>query len=456
MSKQYLRALTDYVQSGSEDSLFYASLLGKKFQNMPLERIIALHEENMQILISNVESEEAVKYYHLSFIFLSELMVHYRLNNHSLDSNDRLIGELREMLYKTNRSFQMVKNKYENVLQHMDSGIALFDSEGFLTFINVQMGKLLKVPRKTMLGYNLPGLLRHPQISRVIRKLLLRTYTEMFKRRTRYYEIVNEDGRHLLLTATYGEELDGDVLVSVKDVTEYKNIEQTAYQNDKLAMLGKISASIAHEIRNPLTSIRGFIQLLHPDLIELGKEEYVQIMLDEIDRANDIIHEFLNSSKPSAPNKREISVQSLLREAVMLFESEALLKGCEIAKKTADPDLRVWIDVKQMKQVILNIIRNALDAVSGLEDQRKGLILIEAEQKGSKVHIYIRDNGKGMDHKTLSKLFDPFFTTKQEGTGLGLSVSYRIMRNHGGTISVESEVGKGTQFRLTLPVNELQ
>ena len=106
------------------------------------------------------------------------------------------------------------------------------------------------------------------------------------------------------MTVTYGDQMDGDFLFSVKDVSDYKQIEQTAYQNDKLAMLGRISASIAHEIRNPLTAIRGFIQLLRPHLLQLGKDEYARIILTEIDRANDIIYEFLNSSKPSAPQKR--------------------------------------------------------------------------------------------------------------------------------------------------------
>jgi signal transduction histidine kinase len=282
--------------------------------------------------------------------------------------------------------------------------------------------------------------------------MMLRLYKEMLLRRSRYLEFQDASGKHLLVTVTYGDQLDGDYLFSVKDVTEYKQIEQTAYQNDKLAMLGKIAASIAHEIRNPLTSIRGFIQLLRPHLLQLGKEEYARIILAEIDRANDIIYEFLNSSKPSAPMKQKVSVTSLLKEVILLSESEALMKGCQICFESYEEDLNTSIDVKQMKQVILNIVRNAMDAIGELEEDRSGRIDIMTRRDGSYAEITIRDNGKGMDSATKAKLFDPFFTTKAAGTGLGLSVSYRIVRNHGGTIRVASSAGEGTEFKIYLPL----
>lgn len=356
------------------------------------------------------------------------------------------------MLFRSNRSFEMVKNKYENVLQHMDSGIALFDSDGILSFINVQMAKLLDIPRKTLIGCNIKEVIRHPQLTSSTKRTVLRLYKEMFLMHSRYYEFQYKDGKHLLVTVTYGDQLDGDFLISVKDVSEYKQIEQTALQNDKLAMLGKIAAAIAHEIRNPLTSIRGFIQLLRPYLLEVGKEEYARIILTEIDRANDIIYEFLNSSKPSAPMKQLVSIDHLLKEVVLLTESEALMRNCEIRAESYCTDYVVSIDVKQVKQVILNMVKNALDAIEEVQGERRGLIDIITRSEGPFAQITIRDNGKGMDKATMSRLFDPFFTTKQAGTGLGLSVSYRIIRNHNGTIRVESQADIGTEFIICLPL----
>lgn len=349
---------------------------------------------------------------------------------------------------------QLVRTKYENILENLDSGIILFDSDGMLAFVNVQMAKLLGVPRKSLVGCTFMELLRHPQLTRFKKKKILRLFRETIFHRKRFHELLDEYGRSWLITMTYGDQMEGDFLISVKDVSDFKQIEQTAYQNDKLAMLGKISASIAHEIRNPLTSIRGFIQLLRPHLMSLGKDEYARIILTEIDRANDIIYEFLNSSKPSAPQTTVIPVTSLLKEVVLLTESEALMKGCQIILHLDErtPSYYISVDVKQIKQVVLNLIKNALDAIDDkMNDHGKGMIEIGMQQNDKQISIIISDNGRGMDQNTLNHLFNPFFTTKEGGTGLGLSVSYRIIKNHGGSIAVNSQVGTGTEFTITLP-----
>ncbi|MFC4776890.1 ATP-binding protein [Paenibacillus sp. GCM10023252] len=452
--KRYFPALAEYIRNGNEASLYQATELGKLLNGINPEEIIAIHEECMQKIVANVESDEAVKLYNRSFIFLIELMVAYRFRLLPDKSTEQKFTEMREMLFHSNRSFEMVKNKYENVLQHMDSGIALFDSDGILSFINLQMAKLLDIPRKTLIGCNIREILLHRRINLTTKRIILRVYKETILRRNLYYELQHPDGNHLLVTVTYGDQLDGDFLISVKDVSEYKQIEQTAFQNDKLAMLGKIAAAIAHEIRNPLTSIRGFIQLLRPHLLQLGKEEYAKIILTEIDRANDIIYEFLNSSKPSAPMKQSISIVSLLREVVMLTESESLMRNCQVQLESYEDELMVSIDVKQVKQVILNLVKNSLDAIEELNGERTGLISVIARRDEQYVEVTIRDNGRGMDKTTMSRLFDPFFTTKEAGTGLGLSVSYRIIRNHGGSIRVDSQVDQGTEFNVYLPLVE--
>jgi PAS domain S-box len=454
--KRYFPALAEYIRGGEEQSLYKASALGKDMQSFNPEEIIAVHEESIQYLAANVESEEAVKLYNQSFMFLIEVMVAYRMNEAPADTVEQKFSDMRERLFLSNRSFEMVKHKYENVLQHMDSGIALFDSDGILSFINVRMAKLLDIPRKTLVGCNLREILLHPLLKRSTKRVILRLYKEMILKRNVYYEFQDKDGKHLLVTFTYGDQMNGDFLVSVKDVSEYKQIEQTALQNDKLAMLGRIAAAIAHEIRNPLTSIRGFIQLLRPYLMQLGKEEYARIILTEIDRANDIIFEFLNSSKPSAPMKKSVSINRLVQEVILLTESEALMRNCDIQLETYenDRDLMVSIDVKQIKQVILNIVKNSIDAIESLQESRRGRIDLVVRSDGQFAEITLKDNGKGMDKATLARLFDPFFTTKEAGTGLGLSVSYRIIRNHGGSIRVDSTEGSGTSFLIYLPLAE--
>jgi len=185
----------------------------------------------------------------------------------------------------------------------------------------------------------------------------------------------------------------------------------------------------------------------------IGKEEYTRIILTEIDRANDIIYEFLNSSKPTKPEKTCTGIHSLLREVIMLIESEALMRGCQIhVREESIKDWPVSIDVKQMKQVILNLMKNSMDAICESGKQVPGLIELAVKSTGEQLKIMIRDNGKGMSKLAQKKLFEPFYTTKPSGTGLGLSVSERIMKNHGGSIHVNSQVGVGTEFTLTLPM----
>ncbi|WP_127585203.1 ATP-binding protein [Paenibacillus koleovorans] len=433
----YNRALEHNVFTDGGVALHSASQmsLSQVLQEMRTEEIVELHGECLQALVAEAPPDTALHIYKQAARFLTEVIAYRK----------------RRMADGSIQQVQAVSSKYEDVLQQLDCGIILFDCAGTVSFVNVQMAKFLNVSRKSLLGCSLRQLISHRGLTRTYRKLIYKLFREMYIYRLRFQEVIDDSGRHYLVTTTYGDELDGDILISVKDITEFKRIEQSAYQNDKLALLGKIAASIAHEVRNPLTSIRGFIQLLRPHLKALGKEEYSKIILDEIDRANEIIYEFLNSSKPSTPDKQEIHISALLKEVCLLFESEALLKGCDIELAPIDPQLTVLIDVKQMKQAFLNLVKNSLDAVERSPQKRKGIIRISADKHGSKIRIMLQDNGIGMDHHTMARLFDPFFTTKEEGTGLGLAVCYRIIKNHGGVIGVDSVEGEGTTFFITLP-----
>lgn len=432
----YLLALSAYLQDEQDSKHPVLDVLADALANFSAVDIVNVHRDCLQKLTHGSSAGQVSDCWNrTSYDFLTEVMVRCQARISAVPA-----------------SLLQLKNKYESVLQKLDSGIAIFNEEGCLTFLNLRMAQLLQVPRKALIGSQFVSIVSNRRVPRRLRKSMLHLYREMIEYRVPYNEIVTEQGKHLLVTATYGDDLSGDLLISAKDVTDYKRIEQAAYQNDKLAILGRISAGIAHEIRNPLTSIRGFIQFLKPDFTALGKEEYAAIILAEIDRANHIIYEFLNSSKPSAPIKQNIPVHMLLREVLLLFESEALMHSCRIEVEPIDPQLSVNVDVRQLKQVLLNIIKNAVEAVAHLHDC-KGSITAAASRSDHSVRISISDNGNGMSAHTVSRLFDPFFTTKEEGTGLGLSVSYQIVKNHGGKIDVTSELGKGTTFFIWLPLS---
>jgi signal transduction histidine kinase len=451
---RYFPILAEFVRSGGQFVRPETKALSEELSELSTDDILEHHEDSVKFLLSFADPDDRMTYVHRSLLFITELLISLRhpegaAAREEADPNSVLLSALHMFPMEEERP-----NKFETVLQHMDSGVALFDGAGNLRFLNVQMSRMLQAPRRALIGCTLYQLFFHANLQLSIRKIFLRLYKEMKLNRRFHGEFQDVNGRFLLVSISQIDELDGDYLVSVKDVSEYKQIEQTAFQNDKLAMLGKIAAAIAHEIRNPLTSIRGFIQLLNPYLKEIGKQEYGRIILSEIDRANDIIYEFLNSSKPSAPMKQKVLVGLLLKESILLSESEALMKGCELHSEIFDPSLTVAVDIKQIKQVLLNIMKNAMDAIVEVKEERKGRIDISASREGKYALISIRDNGKGMQRTTLNRLFDPFFTTKEEGTGLGLSVSYRIIRNHGGTIHVDSQLNEGTEFLIYLPYAE--
>ncbi|CAG9606408.1 ATP-binding protein [Pseudoneobacillus rhizosphaerae] len=213
--------------------------------------------------------------------------------------------------------------------------------------------------------------------------------------------------------------------------------------------IDKLAVGIVHEIRNPLTVVGGFLQLLKPYLIEIGKEQYVDIALEELKRADQLIYEFLNESKPSEQTPKRISLNQIVKDTSLLYECEAILKNITIRNRFTDEEIDFVANDKQLKQVFLNLLKNALEAIELRQDKsRNGIIDYYTVMEENRAVVVIKDNGCGMNEQTLRNLFLPFHTTKDTGTGVGLSVCKRIIEEHHGTITVESTEGFGTMFRI--------
>ncbi|WP_170007239.1 ATP-binding protein [Bacillus fonticola] len=237
----------------------------------------------------------------------------------------------------------------------------------------------------------------------------------------------------------------------VKLEKSLKELQDVAMDHDQLTSVGKLAASIAHEIRNPLTTVKGFIQLLKPYLVDIGKEQYANVALDEINRANDIIYEFLNSAKPQRHKKETVHLTKVLQDVALLYESEAILRNINISYIPEKNEPLVTLDTMQMKQVLVNIIKNAIEAAE-LSNAKDTFIRLTTHSDRERVTISIEDNGPGMSPETIENLFIPFYSTKEKGTGIGLSVCKKIIKEHNGTIRAESQLGKGTTFHIQLPL----
>jgi PAS domain S-box-containing protein len=235
------------------------------------------------------------------------------------------------------------------------------------------------------------------------------------------------------------------ILVVGKDITERREqTDRLLQKSEKLALLGQMAAGIAHEIRNPLTSIKGFIQLFKHNQL---KEEYYDIVLSELDRINDIVGEFLVLAKPTAAVFTELDVKTLIRDVVTLFNTQSIMSNAQIFVEFDGELPKVNGEENQLKQVFLNLLKNAVEAMpnGGNID-----VKVRVEEEG-KISVRVSDQGVGIPEERLPTLGEPFYTTKEKGTGLGLMTCFKIIESHNGELKIYSEVGKGTTVEVTMP-----
>ncbi|SHJ94491.1 two-component system sensor histidine kinase NtrB [Desulforamulus aeronauticus] len=221
-------------------------------------------------------------------------------------------------------------------------------------------------------------------------------------------------------------------------------------QSGKLTMIGELAAGTAHEIRNPLTSVRGLIQIMDQRLSDQDPaKEYISVIIREIDQINHIIKELLLLARRTTPNLSFASLPAMLDYILSLIEGEAAGKGITLYKYFQEDLPLMVLDEDQVKQVFWHLASNAIYAMPG-----GGRLTVAAVYKESQglVEVSFTDTGVGISKENMSRIFLPFFTTRAEGTGLGLPVSYQIVDNHGGKLSVKTETGKGSTFTVKLPM----
>lgn len=254
--------------------------------------------------------------------------------------------------------------------------------------------------------------------------------------------------------------LANQMAIAIENANLYENLKRSQgimRRADRLASLGTLIASLAHEIRNPLVSIKTFTQLL-PERIddEEFRSYFLKVASGEIDRLTGLINELLGFARPSEPKPQGEDINALIDKMEVLISSEARKKNITIAKQYGKDLPQIKVDAEQIKQVLLNIFLNAIQAIHGegkiYTETRMVQVPIQ-ETPETFMQIEIRDTGVGIPEENLEKIFDPFFSTRPEGSGLGLAISNQIIHEHGGFINVESEVGKGTSFKVHLPLN---
>jgi len=288
------------------------------------------------------------------------------------------------------------------------------------------------------------------------REIAMRVWMGVKKNIYQPYEIEAKakDGtkRNLLITPTRVRGTDRYLFVQ-RDITEFKNLEKKYYESRKLAAIGQLSAGIAHEVRNPLSSIKMSLQILEKRMNPEGNDlKRFKIAQREVEHLENLVNDVLIYAKPMAPKKEFADLQRILERSLYLCEKYLKEKQIQVRTDYDKEFPLLFVDTNMVEQALINLYRNAVDAM-----EAGGTLFISARllsREHREAIIEIRDNGSGIASEDMEHLFNPFFTKKQYGTGLGLTQVKKIIELHDGTIELTSEKGKGTEVKITLPVSE--
>ncbi len=340
----------------------------------------------------------------------------------------------------------------ENIINSIFSGLMTFSTEGVILSVNDNVEKICKCNAQTFVGKTLYEVPMCAFINRDLFESIPKTHGRVFNQES----MLEIDGNMRVIEYNMSpiinksENLCG-VTITFLDITLRRRNEEQIRRKDKMESLGKLTANIAHEIRNPLTSIKTYIELLPKKIDNAAfRNQLIKDVPDVIGRLNDLITELLEYAKPRVPNRETFSLVRPIEEVMHLIEGE-LIKHRVAYSVDLDSDLKVYFDVQQLKQVLINLLINSIDAVKTKEDAR---IQLHAFVEAPYVLLEVVDNGMGISDEDLKHIFEPFFTNRQNGTGLGLSIAQQMIEENGGMITARSILGETTTMTLHLPIDQ--
>jgi signal transduction histidine kinase len=377
----------------------------------------------------------------VALVLLFIYIWNYRLKK-AVNIQTRKLRLLNENLQEQRQEIADSNTFKEQILNNIDTGIVTFGPDFNMTSCNARALEMLNLSTFTPLHLQQSSLLEqmsHHDEQDSVAPIILEI-NDHGQRKVFYYRMLKMYDSQLKQTG---------YLLSINDETEKKKLEQKLITQEKLHALGQLVAGVAHEIRNPLTSIKTFIDLLPR---KYDRPQFRELMMEhvpaEVNRLEMIVSDLIDYARPRPPNKQLCSsndLTSLLAFLQVTFEKKRI-----ILNQTLNNNLIFYIDPQQIRQVLLNLILNAIDAVE--ETTEKNLTITMEKENEHMGRIIIADSGKGMKQDELNRIFEPFFTSKEKGVGLGLSLSYQLIKENDGDIQVSSQYNKGTIFTVTLPL----
>lgn len=381
--------------------------------------------------------KKPLKYSYLSTVVEKALQAQSKLSNQ------------KKSIENLKHAYEKLQVSAESILHCMSAGVVAVDTDIRIHTINQKAKEIMGKKDENVVGEYFYD------VFPMYKNYGLLTYTLENKESLKMYEVnIEVEGMLKVISINTDAIYDSQgnqigAVATFEDMTELRRKEEMLRERERLAIIGQMAAGMAHEIKNPLTAIKGFAQLLGSKAKDHEISGYLDVINSEINRMTEVLQDFLQLAKPKALEFRQLSINQILKEMIPVIEPMALLNNVQIQLNTAKILPLTNMDPGQLKQVVLNLCQNALEAM-----QEGGLMTIQTSflPQESQVCLSINDTGSGISEDKLKNIGVPFYTTKAEGTGLGLSICFTIVDKHKGRIEVRSQEGSGTTFLVFLPV----
>lgn len=350
---------------------------------------------------------------------------------------------------RVEQELRLSEERYRLIADNVLDLIRMVNQEGIILYASPSHSTVTGYDPDWLIGQNVFSLI-HPEDREIAR----RNFEEIIRTKQpsafHEYRYLGANGDVQIIELRDIPVLDENqeverVIFFGRDISERRKTEELLRNSDKLSVLGELAAGIAHEIRNPLTALRGFIQLLQAESFD--NKRYLDVMMAEIDRINFIASELLLLAKPQALHFKKHDLYSLLQSVIKLLEPQTNMDNIRICMSFHSTTPYINCEEKQMKQVFINLIKNGIEAMP----QGGDFFITITSPDPEHIRIQFIDQGCGIPNDLIARLGEPFYTTKEKGTGLGLMVSQKIIKEHRGEMSIESQVAKGTVVSIVLP-----
>lgn len=367
---------------------------------------------------------------------------------HSIDGHHMTILRNVTDTFEMEQELRKREEKFRSIFEGSIEGILLWNNQFEIVDVNPAGEELFRASKNDIVGLSLIDILARSDVpSEEIKEHI--NHHKYMDQSTGVLSFTSENGERVNLEYSTKKNVFSNLnLTTLRDITDKIKMQDQLRKSDTLSVVGQLAAGIAHEIRNPMTALKGFIQLLE-DTIKEDHSMYFSVIKNELNRIDSIINEFLVLAKPHQLKYMDKNIVQILQETIELLRPQAVLHNVQFNIEIKGDIPIIYCEPNQLKKVFINIIKNAIEVMPD-----GGFISITIRSERGRILISITDEGEGIPPEKLKRIGEPFYTTKEKGTGLGLMVSYQIIEEHQGYIEIESEQGKGTTFHIELPVSK--